>query len=113
MAKRLSDEISNGIVVGHIANAGGIDPKTIRKTVEDMVAKREKIASASGAIGQAYDEAEDRGMNRAALKMLERFFKMSPEKRADIWGTFMPGMEALNLLPDADLIDHLNAKGTN
>lgn len=103
MAKRLTIEEE---IVDHRTNLTGFDNEVLKGAMEQLVAKREDIATENQAAGQIVKELEkEQGIEPGGFKLAVQFMKMSEERRSDRLRTFLACIAAAELMPKPDLVD--------
>lgn len=101
MAKKMKVE-----EVAHISNAVGFNKDALKQAMEELMTKREDIASENQAAGVIVKNlVKDHGVNDQGFKLGVKFMKMSPEARTDVLRTFFACLEAAEMMPKPDLVD--------
>ncbi len=107
MAKKLS---ADDEVIEHRTNLTGFDHEALKAAMEQLVSKREDIASENQAAGQIVKSLEkDQGIHPAGFKLAVKMMKMSEEGRSDQLRTFFACLKACDLMPPEDLVDLMEA----
>lgn len=81
----------------------------MKSHVRDIEAAMETANKGGTDRAREYKAADKNGFNRAALAVVVRLKRMTPEKRADFFRTLDAGEATFELRPEPDMIDQAEA----